>query len=214
MESKLKETAAAIKAAKRTQSRLEEQIKRRQNLIKTLEEAFAAAVQATVKSSAGGTATFGDAGRGSSGSANAAVANAVRAITLNAINQDYEAQVCFETLRFHNNLGQFRSDVDHAFDSAGLPQELPSDPFVEYCKSLFEMQADLRGARVSLVETFASAIQTICQEGRQGRRRYFRQGCRQSHSRAFRGRPDAAWDGVLGADAGSQGPGATGNQRR
>lgn len=163
-ENKLTVNASAIEAAKREQSRLDEQIRRRQNLIKTLEGAFAAAVQATVKSSAGGAATFGDAGDGSSGSSGADVANAVRAITLNAINQDYEAQVCFETLRFRNNLGQFRNVVNHAFDSAGLPEGLEGGAFLDYCRSLFEMQADLRGAHVSLVEAYPSVIDAVIEK--------------------------------------------------
>ena len=69
--------------------------------------------------------------------------------------------MCFETLRYRNNLGQFRNDVNHAFDSAGLPERLAGDAFLNYCKSLFAMQADLRGARVGLVETYAAAIQTV-----------------------------------------------------
>ena len=160
-ENKLVLDTSAVEADRRKQSRLEEQIKRRQQLLKTLEEAFTASVQATVKSSAGGTATFGDAGDGPSWPSNADVANAVRAITLNAINQDYEAQVCFETLRFRNNLGQFRNVVNDAFDSAGLPEGLEGGAFLDYCRSLFGMQADLRSARVGLVEVYGSAIQTV-----------------------------------------------------
>ena len=156
--------ASAIEAAKREQSQLDEQIKRRQHLVKTLEGAFAAAVQATVKSSASGAATFGDAGEGSGGSFSADVANAVRAITLNAINQDYEAQVCFETLRFRNNLGQFRNVVNQAIDSAGLPEGLEGGAFLDYCRSLFEMQADLRGAHVSLVEAYPSVIDAVIEK--------------------------------------------------
>ena len=153
--------ANKIKAREREQASLEKQIGRQQKFIATLEEAFTAAAQATIRSRAGGTATFGDAGSGSNRSSVSGVANAVRAITLNAINQDYEAQVCFETLRYRNNLGQFRNDVNNAFDSAGLPERLAGDAFLEYCRSLFGMQADLRSARVGLVETYASAIQTV-----------------------------------------------------
>ena len=89
------------------------------------------------------------------------IANAVRAITLNAINQDYESQVCFETLRYHNNSSQFRNDVNNAFDSAGLEKNLQEGTFLEHCKSLFASQTAFRNARVSVVEAYASAIERI-----------------------------------------------------
>ena len=150
-----------IETAKVKNDSLNKQIARQQELVTVLEESLAAAAQATIKSSAIGTATFGDAGSSNNNSSVSDVANAVRAITLNAINQDYEAQVCFETLRYRNNLGQFKNDVNNAFDSAGLPERLAGDAFLTHCRSLFGMQADLRSARVGLVEAYASAIEIV-----------------------------------------------------
>ena len=94
----------------------------------------------------------------SGASADSSVAEAVRAITLNAINQDYESQVCFETLRYHNHLGQFRNDVNNAFDSGGIPTGLAGDTFLDHCRNLFASQADFRNARVGAAEAFADAI--------------------------------------------------------
>lgn len=160
-DNKVAVNASELEAAGRRRASLEKQIARRKEFIAALEESFGAAAQATVKSSAAGTATFGGDGSMAARSSITGVADAVRAITLNAINQDYEAQVCFETLRFRNNLGQFRNNVNNAFDSAGLPDRLAGNAFLEYCKALFAMQADLRGARVGLVETYASAIDAV-----------------------------------------------------
>lgn len=106
----------AIKAAERRKKAIDDQIARWQTVIERLKAKFRQVVQGTY-----GTENSAGAGSQSSG---AAVANAVRAITLNAINRDYEAQVCFETLRFHNNSSQFRNDVNNAFDSAGLEVDL------------------------------------------------------------------------------------------
>ena len=150
-----KETA--IEATKRRIAVIQGQIERRQHLIiKLLEAEFVRTTQGTQNSNAEDSSKDTD-----RRSASAEVANAVRAITLNAINQDYESQVCFETLRFHNNSSQFRNDVNNAFDSAGLEKDLKEDVFMDHCRNLFASQAAFHSARVSVVEAYASAIERV-----------------------------------------------------
>jgi len=134
--------------AQRTKATIEKQIELRQHLIRVLRESFAKATQPVGRA-------------GASVSPALDVANAVRAITLNAINQDYESQVCFETLRYHNNLGQFRNDVNYAFDSSGMRARLAGDEFLNHCRRLFASLADFRDARVGVVEAYTSAIDKI-----------------------------------------------------
>lgn len=94
------------------------------------------------------------------------VVNAVRAITLNAINQDYEAQVCFETLRVRNNVDQFKNDVNHVFAGGVSDDEIKitrngNEPFAEHCEDLFTQQAALREGRVGLIKAHANAVKLL-----------------------------------------------------
>jgi len=149
------EFAAAVEALKA----VEQQVKRRQRVVGLLKDAFAIAAQRTASRNA---AQPAKASSGASGrSADSGVADAVRAITLNAINQDYESQVCFETLRYHNYLAQFRNDVNNAFDSDGILAGLAEGTFINHCRDLFASQSDFRNARVSAVEAFAAAIRDV-----------------------------------------------------
>ena len=100
-----------IEAARRNLAMIEEQIGRREHVVGTLKKHF-------FQQNTTGTEPTKDTTRGRLPASE--VAEAVRAITLNAINQDYESQVCFETLRYHNHLGQFRNVTNDAFDSGGL----------------------------------------------------------------------------------------------
>jgi len=154
-----KEHEAQVAAAREALEAVKEQVERRQQVTGLLRNSFAIAARRTAsrngaESAGGSTATSG-------GSSDSGVAEAVRAITLNAINQDYESQVCFETLRYHNHLGQFRNDVNNAFDSVGIPTNLPEGAFLEHCRNLFASQADFRNARVGAAEAFADAIREV-----------------------------------------------------
>lgn len=145
-----KEHVEAVSIAHQALEAAENQVKRRRQVADLLNGSFIRATQA---------AEDGDV-RGPVESAARAggVADAVRAITLNAINQDYESQVCFETLRYHNHVGQFRNDVNNAFDSIGVPTSLPEGVFLDHCRELFALQADFRNARVGAAEALTIAV--------------------------------------------------------
>ncbi len=148
------DAGAEPETVKQSQEVLEEQIARRLTMIEVLKESFIKATQASsTLQPPGGPVPDGLHASG--------IADAVRAITLNAINQDYESQVCFETLRYHNHAGQFRNDTNHAFDSVGLHTGLKGQTFLNHCESLFASQVAFRNARVSVVEAYASAIAKV-----------------------------------------------------
>lgn len=153
---------AAVEATREAVTTLEGQIERRQQVIRLLKASYETAVlrMATHEVSESNEASKSVAGR----SAVTGVAEAVRAITLNAINQDYESQVCFETLRYHNHLGQFRNNANNAFDSGGIPTKLKDPIFLHHCANLFATQADFRNARVSTAEAFADAVKTVTEK--------------------------------------------------
>ena len=79
-------------SAIRHKTMLSGQISRKNQQIATLIEAFGEAAKATITSNASSSAMFEDNGTTSNLLHSTTVANAVRAITLNAINQDYEVQ--------------------------------------------------------------------------------------------------------------------------
>ena len=165
--------ANEIKAAERRKLTLEGQIERKNQQIATLIEAFGEAARATITSNATGMATLGGGDTVSNASHISEVVNAVRAITLNAINQDYEAQVCFEALRYRNNVSRFKNYVNEA--SQGITEQAGLESiekysstvdgsamvFTEYCKDLFEQQVELRRMRAELARTHGTAIGTL-----------------------------------------------------
>ena len=149
----------AVEVARRALAAVDEQVERRQHVIRELKASFVRATQSqATQSTPDQVEPPGASVAGVGRSADTGVADAVRAITLNAINQDYESQVCFETLRYHNHLGQFRNDINHAFDSGGIPTNLAEGVFLDHCRNLFASQADFRNARASAAEAFADAI--------------------------------------------------------
>ena len=150
---------AAIEAARQELATIRKQIERRQHVIRVLKESFVKAAQGTESRDAGAPAKATTDASGRSPASD--VADAVRAITLNAINQDYESQVCFETLRYHNHLVQFRNDTNNAFDSGGIATVLKGNAFLNHCGNLFASQADFRSARVGAVEAFVDAIERV-----------------------------------------------------
>ena len=158
-----------ISAAERQKTTLEGQIARKNQQIATLTVAFGEAANATITSNATAVGTFGGDGTTSNTTHASDVVNAVRAITLNAINQDYEAQVCFEALRYRNNVGQFKNEVNRVFDSQSSTKtgketifaKVPGTIFTAHCRELFRQQVKLRGARAKLIEARASNVTAI-----------------------------------------------------
>ena len=157
-----------ISAAERQKTTLEGQIARKNQQIATLTVAFGEAANATITSNATAVGTFGGDGTTSNTTHASDVVNAVRAITLNAINQDYEAQVCFEALRYRNNVGQFKNEVNRVFDSQSSTKgrkaifaKVPGKIFADHCRELFRQQVKLRGARAKLIEARASNVTAI-----------------------------------------------------
>lgn len=167
--SQLASNTNAIQATESQQATLEKQIKRSHRRITSLEEAFSEAVRSTITSNATASSTFGNPRSDFNQSHTSDVVNAVRAITINAINQDYEAQVCFEALRFRNNLGQFKNDVNDVFDSFGITERVGGKTFIDYCKNLFGEETRLRAARVDLIEAHVSAIKDVVNKVGQGK---------------------------------------------
>ena len=158
-----------ISAAERQKTTLEGQIARKNQQIATLTVAFGEAANATITSNATAMGAFGGDGTTSNTTHASDVVNAVRAITLNAINQDYEAQVCFEALRYRNNVGQFKNEVNRVFDSQPSTKKgketifakVPGTIFTAHCRELFRQQVKLRGARAKLIEARASNVTAI-----------------------------------------------------
>ena len=150
----LESNVQKLKDAERQKEALKNQIERQQQHIATLITAFGEAAKATIKSSAMSSAVFQKGDTGPHPSPESEVVRAVRAITLSAINQDYEAQVCFETLRYRNNVAQFKNAVTD--DS--------NNTFVKRCEKLMDQQAHLGEARVKVIKAHANAIKTIVEK--------------------------------------------------
>lgn len=155
-----------IKAAERQQTNLKSEIERKQKLIEAFNQALLEAAKGTLKSSVRGAAVFTGGDNGASSSLTPAVVHAVRAITLNAINQDYEAQVCFETLRARNNVDQFKNEVNYVFDGGDSNREFETRSgggaiFAKHCADLFAEQVNLRKARAQLVKAHANAVKGL-----------------------------------------------------
>ena len=152
-----------IKDAERRKTRLEGQIERRNQHIVTLIEAFGEAAKATITSNASGFSMLGGRDTTSNPSHTSDVVDAVRAITLSAINQDYEVQVCFESLRYRNNVDQFKNNLNSKFLKFYSVNEKPlsENIFLKHCKELFDQHARLRRARANLIEAHARAISRI-----------------------------------------------------
>lgn len=144
------ERKAALEAKKAQQqanvAAQEDQVK----LIAFLEEAYKEALKQTTKASASGAAQQGTA---SSGGQNVTsdVANAVRAITLNAINQDYQAQVCFETLRTRNHNNPAKNSVN------------VKEKFLKYCDDLLSQEVALKRAQAEALSKRTEHLGTIVQ---------------------------------------------------
>ncbi len=133
--------------------------------LSSLTTAFGEATQKTINSDAAATSSLSGGNATSRASIETQVANAVRAITLNAINQDYEAQVCFESLRYRNHVNQFKNDVNTVFkpvqDPAGRPFRVDGRTFLDYCRNLFAQQVLARQNQAQIVRARANAISTI-----------------------------------------------------
>ena len=179
---------AEVKAAEGRRQRLADRIERKERQIAALTVAFGEAAQATITSGATGVGTLGLGGTTSNVSHTSEVVNAVRAITLNAINQDYEGQVCFEALRPRNHLRQFRNQPTFQFkkqekaagaDTAGA-QTRQLEPnqteqksaaagnlnatgnlFIDYCRIVVDERGKLRMARSKLIDAYGSVVEHL-----------------------------------------------------
>ncbi len=135
----------------------------------SLTTAFGEATQKTINSDAAATSSLSGGNATSRANIETQVANAVRAITLNAINQDYEAQVCFESLRYRNHVNQFKNDVNTVFKPVSDPSRqkkgeqfrVDGGAFLKYCQDLFAEQVHARQHRAHIVKQRAAAIATI-----------------------------------------------------
>lgn len=160
--------AKEIEAAERRKTILKGQIEGKQQQIKTWTEAIGEAATGTIQSSASAGAMFKGGDNDSSSSPASDVVHAVRAITLNAINQDYETQVCFETLRARNNVDQFKNDANYVFKGGNSNETIAIDHsgniFAKHCTDLFAQQRNLRYARAKVVEAFTYAVRTLVEE--------------------------------------------------
>ena len=164
----LESNATEIKVVERRKTMLEGWIERKNQQITILSDAFNEAAKTPITSNASGQVRLNSGDTTSSLSHTPEVVNAVRAITLNAINQDYEAQVCFETLRYRNNVTQFKRDVNRALTSEGEKRELRDKTFIKHCKKVFREQVKLRKARAKLINNHADAVKTLIEKVSQG----------------------------------------------
>ena len=157
----LDRNATKIQAAEQRRKTLEAEIAQKNQQIETLTQAVVEAASAPITPNTSGRTVFGGDGTTSNPIHTPEVVNAVRAITLNAINQEYEAQVCFEALRYRNNVSQFRNDVNRAFKSNDKTKPLFGGAFINHCKALFQTQIKLRKARVKLIKVYADAVKKL-----------------------------------------------------
>ena len=150
-------------SAKRQIDALDAQIMRAKEHIASLNSAFSEAIKAPITTRATAVGTLGDRRTTSSIHHSQAVVDAVRAITLSAINQDYETQVCFEALRYRNNIHQYKNVVNEVITS-DENSSAPGEKFVNYCEKIFDSESKLRFARVKLVDAHASAVKDILEK--------------------------------------------------
>lgn len=138
----------------------------------SLTTAFGQATQKTINSDAAATSSLSGGNATSRANIESQVANAVRAITLNAINQDYEAQVCFESLRYRNHVSQFKNDLNTVFKpvsdqirihhkDGNSVHRIEGSVFLNYCRGLFTQQVTARQNQAQIVWARANAISSI-----------------------------------------------------
>ena len=121
------ETEADLKETLETELPLRDRdVQEQERMLAAIQEAFGEAETETAKATSLTSAAGGSA-KANKESQNEAVVSAVRAITLNAMNQDYEAQVCFEALRVHNYVNERKNDT----------KKNVGDVFLNYCNNLF-----------------------------------------------------------------------------
>ena len=140
--------------------------------ITSLTTAFGEATQKTINSDAAATSSLSGGNATSRANIETQVANAVRAITLNAINQDYEAQVCFESLRYRNHVNQFKNDLNTVFkpvsdqtrilhEDGNSVHRIEGGVFLNYCKELFKQQTHQRQHQAHITKQRVIAMKTI-----------------------------------------------------
>lgn len=144
------------------------EIKRLDTLLGQLNTALQEAAQKTITANSQGIASLTGGSNNSGGAVSEHVANTVRAITLNAINQDYERQVCFESLRYRNHTQQYKNDLNTVFGPlpdqtriAGVNKDgsrkidsryrNEGGKFLQYCEGVFFAERRRREAMADLV---------------------------------------------------------------
>ena len=139
-------------------------------LIESLNTSFQAAAQKTITSSSTGAVTF-TGGTTSNKKHEEAVVHAVRAIALNALNQDYDAQVCFETLRFRTHAAKYKNSVSlpksfiSLLSTSDMNQFGTSQSAIEvfsyYCSRILNNNAEARAARTNAINERSKHIGQI-----------------------------------------------------
>lgn len=144
------------------------EVERLDKLLVQLNTALQEAAQKTITANSSGLASVSGGSNNSGGGVPVHVAHAVRAITLNAINQDYEKQVCFESLRYRNHTQQYKNDINTVFgpvpdqvriqktDENGnsLPDSrfrVQGNAFLNYCKGIFHTEFKQREHMAELI---------------------------------------------------------------
>ena len=143
------------------------EIERLDKLLAQLNTALQEAAQKTSTANSAGVASLTGGSNNSGGAVPAHVTNAVRAITLNAINQDYEKQVCFESLRYRNHTQQYKNDINTVFgpvadqtriigskaDDNGVDSRhrVEGGKFLQYCEGVFKAENMRRQAMAALI---------------------------------------------------------------
>lgn len=132
-------------------------------LVANLDKAFQAAAQSTVTSLAFSTPQLA-AGTRAAGSPGSEVANAVRAIALNAMNQHYQAQVCFESMRGRNHASRVKNNSAVPTSTSSY-KDLSGREFASafelYCSNLFSAEVERRRAEATALSNRASNITAV-----------------------------------------------------
>lgn len=92
-----------------------------------------------------------------------AVVNAIRAITISAMNQDYEMEVCVQAMRLRNHSERYKSVIQLGGKggASATPAEVKTPNFVEFCQKLFSLRAGMASAEYEAVVTRNYAIEDI-----------------------------------------------------
>lgn len=133
-------------------------------LVASLTAAFQEAAKQTITSTASATGRLQGGRGGGTPVPVDTVASAVRAITLNATNQDYETQVCFEAMRSRNHASRVKNKAIASGRGkiTNSPKEnVYESAFEKYCHDLFVAETSGRGARAEAITARSSHIDSL-----------------------------------------------------